>query len=576
MRHRGKLCLQRIVVSTIEERAFHGSSRNAIAATAIPLVLASLPWSIANAADDAPARPKANLAIQTDSGATVESRRSVRDEIAPGRRISRQKPESEPATLRFGRNDGYDRLVFEWSSPVEVEVTKANRELVITFDRRAEAPPPPASDFTYRTDEARQLVFEMRSEDGGRRYRATIDPDVRVEVGRSNDDRLVIIDLFPESVDTAETESQPVTPAPLLAPAPEPEEDSAETLPAPIDEAAEADEPDEMVDAEDAGDREDVVDDSSADEGDDDLFEIVLGLLVEFSVATAENDLLSGDGDRGYAFRSDAEFYIDAYTDLRGDLEAGISVTLEAEADGDSEDFNADETYVYFFDGFGDIQLGRTEGAEDDMALGAATIAAGTGGIDGDTSNLGEVEVETSGDAAKISYYTPRMVGFQFGASYTPDTGDNEDGIDDGVDLENHVGVGLNYVENFGDAEIGLATVGSFGDSESSSADDLSAYSLGGTLIIDPIAIGASVGHVEVDDDFDFATLGVTVDIGESSAGLGYNIVDDDNDGITHVFVLSGDAPILPGVELQGDVSLSDPENDSGNVASVLAVELTY
>ena len=46
--------------------------------------------------------------------------------------------------------------------------------------------------------------------------------------------------------------------------------------------------------------------------------------------------------------------------------------------------------------------------------------------------------------------------------------------------------------------------------------------------------------------------------------------------GTTHIVVLSGDTPILPGVTLQGDVSLADPEGEDGNLASVFAIEMDY
>ena len=76
--------------------------------------------------------------------------------------------------------------------------------------------------------------------------------------------------------------------------------------------------------------------------------------------------------------------------------------------------------------------------------------------------------------------------------------------------------------------------------------------------------------------DNDFATAGVTVGFGEASAGFGYNFVDEKSAGVTHIFVLSGDTPLLPNVELQGDVSYADPEGEDGNVASVLAIELGF
>jgi hypothetical protein len=228
------------------------------------------------------------------------------------------------------------------------------------------------------------------------------------------------------------------------------------------------------------------------------------------------------------------------------------------------------------------MQLGRTEGAEDQMALGADTIAAGTGGIDGDAGNLGEIEVVNSEDAAKISYYTPRLFGVQAGLSFTPDTGDDEgeprefEEDEEPEDLEDHIGLGINFVGELGDVQIGLAVVGSYGNSKASARNDLDAVSIGGTVGLGDIELAASVGKNNGADDFDFATIGGTVGIGKANAGIGYNYLDEKALGITHVIALSGDMPLLQGVELQADVSYADPDGQRTNLASVLALELSF
>ena len=309
--------------------------------------------------------------------------------------------------------------------------------------------------------------------------------------------------------------------------------------------------------------------------------EILAGGELKFGLSTAEDEQLSdGEGDRGYTFFTDSELYIDADISPSQDAKIGARVVLNADAD--IEEVNAEETYMFTEGAFGSMQLGRTEGAEDKMALGADIIAAGTGGIDGDAANLGEVAIDNSEDAAKISYYTPRFLGVQAGLSFTPDTGDNEDGQNDVEedeeleDLQDHIGVGLNFVGELGDVEVGLAAVGSFGDSEDPERNDLDAYSIGGTLALGDIELGASAGRNFAAEDFDFATVGATVGIGDANAGIGYNYLDEQELGITHVIVLSGDLEFLEGVEVQADVSYADPEDQPTNLASVLALELSF
>jgi len=310
--------------------------------------------------------------------------------------------------------------------------------------------------------------------------------------------------------------------------------------------------------------------------------EILAGGELKTGIATAEDEQLSDDeGDRGYTFFTDSELYIEADLSPSDDLDIGAEVVLKADAD--IADVNADETFIFVSSRFGLMQLGRTEGAEDAMALGADTIAAGTGGIDGDTANLGEVGIVDSGDAAKISYFSPRLHLVQVGLSFTPDTGDNEgrsNDLDDDEELENlqdHIGLGVNVVgELADDLEARFAVVGSYGNSKDSNRDDLNAFSIGGTIAIDDIVLGASYGKNDGADDVEFATAGVTLEIGEANAGIGYNRLDERGDGITHIIALSGDAPLLPGIELQADVSYADPEDRRTNLASVLAIEVSF
>lgn len=512
-------------------------------------------------------------------------------------------------SVRFGRHEEYDRLVFAWSKPVAFKTSRSGEELVVTFEEADEVALPPEGDFAYLADRLPQLVFGLRAEDGGRRYRIRMDEDARLRIHRWNDGRLIAVDIF--------------QPAPAGAPGADPEPVAKpERRPAPTEEAGDVgleegdDGPDALLPVEpvesasdedgdtiveddeesaatiDDEDDDDDVDSDDEDEDEDeeveeddwaealggsDVFGLYIGATLQFGVSTAAGDRLSDDGDSGYAFFADTDIEIGAYTTVLDEVDVGASLTLDANAGGD-DTVNADDAYIYLDNGFGLFQLGRTSGAEDDMALSAATIAPGTGGIDGDTANLGQVEIETSGDAAKISYFTPRIGGVQFGASYTPDLGDAEDENDRVIDLENYVGLGLNFVRTFGETELSLATVASFAESEFSDADDLKAYAVGGTLALDQVQLGASYGHSASDFFFDndFATLGVTVGVGEGEAGLGYNFVDEKSAGITHIFVLSGDTPILPNVELQGDVSYADPEGEDGNVASVLAIELGF
>ena len=129
----------------------------------------------------------------------------------------------------------------------------------------------------------------------------------------------------------------------------------------------------------------------------------------------------NNDPTRGLDFRNDTEVHVI----VRGKHDAtGMEYggTVEFEADTNRTD-NTDETWLFVRGGFGEARFGDEDGAVDNSAIGAYTIAAATGGIDGtvvDVLAVSPVRPTNSNDATKIRYYTPSFGGFSLGVSYTP------------------------------------------------------------------------------------------------------------------------------------------------------------
>jgi hypothetical protein len=198
--------------------------------------------------------------------------------------------------------------------------------------------------------------------------------------------------------------------------------------------------------------------------------EVTLSGQVEFRFEVADEETIA-DG-RGYYFAMDSETKIEA----EGAADNGInySAKVELETDADIQNVNSDETRLAFWGGFGRVELGRDDGAADNMFVGGEDFQAGTGGIDGDTDNLNFNPVEDSSDAAKITYFTPRVAGIQLGVAFTPDTGDSEDDSDDDAgDIEEHVDFGINFTTSAGGADVTLSAVGSIGDEEDDGIDQI-------------------------------------------------------------------------------------------------------
>jgi hypothetical protein len=191
----------------------------------------------------------------------------------------------------------------------------------------------------------------------------------------------------------------------------------------------------------------------------------------------------------------DNELHIEAIGTTERGLTYGSYAVIELSSDDDpglqANGGNAyvDEVNLFFSGGFGRIELGRQDGAEDEMFLGAEDAQSGTGGLDGDTANLGSIiNLQNTDDATKATYYTPRVAGFQVGASYVPDTGDDGGrdgpGFDEG--FENAVGGGVNWVGAFDSLDLTLSAVGIYGKSEDPGPpigdDDIKDYTVGGLI----------------------------------------------------------------------------------------------
>jgi hypothetical protein len=183
--------------------------------------------------------------------------------------------------------------------------------------------------------------------------------------------------------------------------------------------------------------------------------EVVLGGYTEFGVkAASRNTLKDSDNAKKYLFYMDNEVFVNAQGATESGILYGSHLELEVgSGDGNSDNAFVDEVGLYFSGNFGRVELGQEDGAEDVMAIGGQDAQAGTGGIDGDTANLDQPELIDTGDDTKATYFTPRLAGFQLGASFVPDTGDGFSTNQPGQFHET-VGLGGNWVGALGPVDL--------------------------------------------------------------------------------------------------------------------------
>jgi predicted porin len=308
----------------------------------------------------------------------------------------------------------------------------------------------------------------------------------------------------------------------------------------------------------------------------------------------------------------DNELFIEARAATESGILYGSTIILEVGSgglDGDSPVTEIDEAYLFFSSSFGRFEFGRRDGAEQLMYVGAEEAQAGTGGIDGDIPNINFIEFENTDIAAKATYFTPRLAGFQLGASFTPDYEDNGgENQFQGEDLEgeNGIGGGANWVGALGPLDLTLSAVGMFGKCESNCTngtddgegfqDEQKSWAVGALVGFGEFTLGA--GYNRQDDfapetqDNDIVNFGLMYGFEEADVSFGYsfNRFGDSAFDDSHLFVLSGNIGLLPGVTLLADVSyntndieaccrIEDDERENRQSATwggVLSIELEY
>ena len=289
----------------------------------------------------------------------------------------------------------------------------------------------------------------------------------------------------------------------------------------------------------------------------------------------------------GLDFSNDTEVHVlaRALHDPTG-IEYGGNIEFEADT---NQTLNTDETWLFLRGGFGEFRMGDLDGVIDNSTVGGRTLAAGTGGIDGDVVDTIGTQVYgqfDSGDATKIRYYTPTFAGFSAGVSYTPDL-DSEGQdlakkavIGPGGTLEPTESVkdmvegGLIYEGEFGGFELLGALVGAVCEIDTNGSDDCNSWSGGLQTSLWGFKIAGSYWTEELGDtEKTGVSAGVGYEIGPANLSVSWaKVIDSDNltsdTGVPlnepQNLVVSADIGLMPGLVLAGDVGWFDNDADGG------------
>jgi hypothetical protein len=102
---------------------------------------------------------------------------------------------------------------------------------------------------------------------------------------------------------------------------------------------------------------------------------------------------------------------------------SGLAQSIGFEDDGARGELQT--AYLYAEGGYGEVRLGRDEGVAKRFSQGApslfSTVSLHAPRLDPEGGAIVRTDHDLTGPAAKISYTTPRILGFKGGLSYTPD-----------------------------------------------------------------------------------------------------------------------------------------------------------
>lgn len=325
-----------------------------------------------------------------------------------------------------------------------------------------------------------------------------------------------------------------------------------------------------------------------------------LAVTLEGEVRTQLNftdqDVSAGVG-RGYRMHTDeAELKIDARNVADNGILYGVEIVLNINTDDTT---NGDKVFAFIDDDndkLGRLELGDTDDAIDNMIVGGYSVLAGRAGFDGELADLiamGDnwfgIHKSHTGKATKVNYFTPRIAGFQVGASLTPDAGAAGASFgqrDDNGDYENVFSIAANYVGEYDNLTVTLAVGGEWGTAEAdtsagangqSDPGDAETFVIGGTVEYSSFSLGANYGTLGDSnitaanralgqDAGQYWNVGAKYAMGPWAVSVGYYEATIENStGVSDtkhtVLSFDGEYEVAPGWTVAGSLNFADAEN---------------
>ena len=319
----------------------------------------------------------------------------------------------------------------------------------------------------------------------------------------------------------------------------------------------------------------------------------------------------------GFSTVSDGEIHFKGKTKLDNGITVGVNVQLEAQQGGDQ----IDEQYMTVSGGFGQIIIGDENSAMYKMHYAPSDFGIGTNSGDvtswnkpvsdaeGDSIAMGGhyrapfgatyIEPNAVNDSAKISYFTPRVSGFQLGLSYAPDGSQDNNGLPN-RDTTNtdYIMVGANFVQKMGGMSVGIS--GGYGTVTDAAAGGVEPEATSFGIKLGMGGVSAGVSYANFSDSGEKDQEGINAGVAYSSGPMGVSIAyfhgeKDGNNGDAatlnnqaerDVIHLSAKYAMGPGVTLAGtlghavyssdDADLDNSVNESASTYVVMGLKVGF
>jgi len=287
---------------------------------------------------------------------------------------------------------------------------------------------------------------------------------------------------------------------------------------------------------------------------------------------------------------SDSEFFIGFSQTLDNGLKIGGEIQVEGQQDGSGE--HVDEEYIYVSGSFGRLELGTDNGAPYRMHYGVKSNGIGidesdvTNWVAGTSGELRSTSRTTGidNDQNKITYFSPRVNGFQFGASYLPNSDDinattpNTVGQETDGSRDDGFGVAANYMTSVADMSV-KASVG-YMDAGGDDATAGNEEALSAGIQLGFGGFTASFAYGEHEDDSaatirDVNVFGVSLAYNMGPAGVSLAYIrgeDSDNNDEQDALEVGASYKVGPGVTAKGSIYYAERVTAGANTADGIGV----